>query len=73
MNEAGYIVVEFSSGRRVALHGKEARFIHGTTALLPTLDKLANDEIRVIVNVENVAMIRRPEEHEIEWCKSFHF
>lgn len=68
-----YIVVEFSSGRKIAIVDKSVRFVHGVTALLSCLDQMGDRKIRTIVNVEQVTVIRRPEEHEIEWCKSFHF
>ena len=74
VNDNGYIVVELSSGRKIVIKdGKEARFVHGTTALLSSLDLFADGKIRVIINVEHAAVIRRAEEHELKWCESFHF
>jgi hypothetical protein len=74
VNDNPYIVVELSSGRKIVIkNGKEARFVHGTTALLSSLDLFADGKIRVIINVENVAVIRRAEDHELKWCESFHF
>ena len=70
----GFFVVELSSGRKIAIRdGKQVKFFHGTTALLTVLDELGDGKIRAVINIEHVAVIRRPEEHEIEWCEHFTF
>ena len=76
MNENDYMVIEFVSGRKIAVKPGEILFMNSNpewTEFDGTMLRVNIGNGHTIVNISAVALIRRPEEHEIEWCKSFHF
>lgn len=68
-----YRVIELVSGRKIVV--KRGFFVFMRPNDKEDFKDISNDIDAglVIINIEAVAIIREAEEHEIEWCKSFHF
>lgn len=73
MDMNDFRVIELISGRKIAV--KRGFFVF----MDPNNDEDRHDLSRdiddglIVINLNAVAVIREPEEHETEWCMSFHF